>query len=141
MRVSEWNGVSGRDQCCHPMLFLVVMDPLLCQLEESGMGLLVNSFYAGGFLHADNIRTLASNVSSMEEQVAMVQDFARQNLLRLNVQKCEIVVFSRSKMKQFPECSIDGELIPAGDVGKCLGYWWREDLMATRAVEENIKKT
>ena len=43
-------------------------------------------------------------------------------------------------MKQFPECSIDGELIPAGDVGKCLGYWWREDLMATRAVEENMKK-
>ena len=38
---------------------------------------------------------------------------ARQNLLRLNVQKCEIVVFSRNKMKQFPECTIDGELIPA----------------------------
>ena len=123
-----------------PVLFLVVMDPFLRQLEESGMGLSVNSFYAGGFLHADDIRTLASNVSSMEEQVAMVQDFARQNLLRLNVQKCEIVVFSRSKMKQFPECSIDRELIPAGDVGKCLGYWWREDLMAIRAVEENIKK-
>ena len=49
----------------------------------------VNSFYAGSFLHADDIRTLASNVSSMEEQVAMVQNFARQNLLRLNVQKCE----------------------------------------------------
>ena len=55
------------------------------------MGLSVSSFYAGGFLHADDIRTLASNVSSIEEQVAMVQDFARQNLLRLNVQKCEIV--------------------------------------------------
>ena len=51
-----------------------------------------------------------------------------------------IVVFSRNKMKQFPKYSIDGELIPAGDVGKCLGDWWREDLMATRAVEENIKK-
>ena len=48
-----------------------------------------------------------------------------------------IVVFSRNKI---PKCSIDGELIPAGDVGKCLGDWWREDLMATRAVEENIKK-
>ena len=59
-----------------PMLFLVVVDPLLRQLEESGMGLSVNSFYAGSFLHADDIRTLASNVSSMEEQVAMVQDFA-----------------------------------------------------------------
>ena len=70
----------------------------------------------------------------------MDQDFARQNLLRLNVQKCEIVVFSRSKLKQFPDCSIDGEVIPAGNVGRCLEYWWSEDLMATRTVEENIKK-
>ena len=65
------------------MLFLVVMDPLLRQLEESGMGLSVNSFYAGGFLHTDDIRTLASNVSSMEDQVAMVQNFA--SLLRLKL--------------------------------------------------------
>ena len=41
-------------------------------------------------------------------------------------------------MKQFPECSTDGELISAGDVSKCLGCCWREDLVATRAVEENI---
>ena len=49
------------------------------------MGLSVNSFYAGGFLHTDDIRTLASNVLSMEDQVAMVQNFARQNLLRLKL--------------------------------------------------------
>ena len=42
-----------------PVLFLVVMDPLSHQLEESGIGLSVNSFYAGGFLHADDIRTFA----------------------------------------------------------------------------------
>ena len=45
-----------------PVLFLMVMDPLLRQLEESGMGLSVNSYYAVGFLHADDIRTLASLV-------------------------------------------------------------------------------
>ena len=60
--------------------------------------------------------------------------------MRLNVQKCEIVVFSRNKIKQLPTVSINGEVIPAEDVGKCLGYWWREDRMATRAVEENTKK-
>ena len=37
-----------------PTLFLLVMDPLLKQLELSGLGLSVN-FYAGGFLHADDI--------------------------------------------------------------------------------------
>ena len=27
-----------------------------------------------------------------------------------------------------------------GSEGKCLGYWWRGDLMANRAVEEGVKK-
>ena len=86
---------------------------LIASAEESGIGLSVNSFYAGGFLHADDIRALASSVSSKEEQVAMVQKFVRENLLKLNAQKCEIVVFLRNQTKQFPECSIDGEVITA----------------------------
>ena len=32
-----------------PTLFLLVMEPLLKQLEVSGLGLSVNNFYAGGF--------------------------------------------------------------------------------------------
>ena len=43
-----------------PALLLLVMDPLLRQLQASGIGHSVNSFYVGGFLHADDIRTLAS---------------------------------------------------------------------------------
>ena len=35
---------------------------------------------------------------------------------------------------------VDGSVLPAGDMGKCLGYWWKGDLLATRAVEENIMK-
>ena len=31
--------------------------------------------------------------------------------------------------------------MPASDVGKCLGYWWKGDLFATKSVDENIKKT
>jgi len=38
-----------------PALFLLVMDPLLRVLEQSGLGLSVNNFYAGGFLHGDDI--------------------------------------------------------------------------------------
>ena len=33
-----------------PALYLLVMDPLLRQLQVSGVGLSINSFYAGGFL-------------------------------------------------------------------------------------------
>ena len=35
---------------------------------------------------------------------------------------------------------MDGSVLPAGVVGKCLGYWWKSDLLATKSVEENITK-
>ena len=78
-----------------PALFLLVMDPLLRRLQSSGLGLSVNHFYTGGFLHADDIRTLASSEESIDRQVALVKAFAEENLLKLNVSKCEIVHFLR----------------------------------------------
>ena len=33
-----------------------------------------------------------------------------------------------------PTCEVDGSVLPPGEAGKCLGYWWE------RTVEENIKK-
>ena len=50
-------------------LFLLVMDPLLRQLWASGMVLSMNNFYAGGFLHVDDIRTLVSSEASLHLQV------------------------------------------------------------------------
>ena len=49
-------------------------------------------------------------------------------------------MFSVQHSTPFPVCQVDGLVMPAGDVGKCLGYWWKEDLSASRSVEENIQK-
>ena len=84
--------------------------------------------------------TLASSLDVLEAQVACVQRFAGENFLRLNTRKCEVVVFSIDSHTAYPECEIQGEAIPVGSEGKCLGYWWRGELMANRAVEEGIKK-
>ena len=123
-----------------PALFLLVMDPLLRQLQASGLGLTVNEFYAEGFLHADDIRTLATSEKSLQAQVMMVNEFARKNFLKLNLSKCEVVVFTRSQQGALPVCEVEGSVLPASGWGKCLGFWWKGDLLATRAVEENIKK-
>lgn len=79
-----------------PALFLLIVDPLLKALEWSGLGLSVNHFCAGGFLHADNIRTPATSTGSVEAQcqMTMVNDFAAHNFLGQNIQQCEIVMFS-----------------------------------------------
>lgn len=124
-----------------PALFLLVMDPLLRQLQVSGVGLSINNFYAGGFLHADDIRTLATSEASLRHQIELVKVFADQNLLKLNISNCELVLFSKqASSSTLPVCEVDGSVLPAGDTRKCLGYWWKGDLSASRSVEENILK-
>ena len=58
----------------------------------------------------------------MQCQVALVKAFAEESLLKLNVSKCEIILFSSHKGSAFPVCEVGGSVMPAGDVGKCLGY-------------------
>ena len=133
--VSRWRGKRSK------VLFLLVIDPLLKQLEVSGLGLSMNNSYAGRFLHADDIRTLATSIDTLNAQVALVKKFAENNFLKLNVQKCEVVVFYRGqRCDVLPECEIDGSILPSGYEGKCLGFWWRGALLASHAVEENNQK-
>ena len=39
-----------------------------------------------------------------------------------------------------PDCDVNGVVVPSGDVGKCLGYWWKGDLSPSKSIEENINK-
>ena len=54
----------------------------------------MDRFYTGGFIHADDIHTLASNISTLEEQVALVQKFASDNFLNLIVGKINMSVLN-----------------------------------------------
>ena len=65
-----------------PVLFVIVMDPLLKLLEESSLGLSVNGFYAGGFLHADDIRTLDTSNTVKSEVLKL-----RQKTLILSIKR------------------------------------------------------
>ena len=118
------------------------MDPLLKQLEASGLGLSVNNFYAGEFPHVDDISTLATRTESLSAQAALVKSFTKDNFLKLNVQKCKIVTFDREqKGGVLPKCKIEGSILPSGFDGKYFSYWWRRYLIVTCAVEGGIRKT
>ena len=67
-----------------PTLFNIVMDPLLTSLESSDLGLCVNRLYGGAYLHADNIRTLSSSATTLQEQITEVHAFCKNNFLQLN---------------------------------------------------------
>ena len=66
--------------------------------------------------------------------------FATENFLTLNADKCEVVVFKRGCTADSQPCAVGGLTLPTGYAGKCLGFWWQSDLLATRAITENIKK-
>ena len=40
-----------------PVLFLLIMDPLLKSLQSKGLGPSISGTYAGGFIHADDMHT------------------------------------------------------------------------------------
>ena len=73
------------------------MNPLLRQLQSLLLGASVNNMYADGFLHADDIRTLAPNTSTLEAQISFVKRFTEENFLKLNPSKSEIVAFKKAK--------------------------------------------
>ena len=72
-----------------PTLFLLVMDPLLKKLESASLGLKINDLFVGGFTHADNIRTITNNTSSLNDQLEAVSSFTSENFLQLNPSKTE----------------------------------------------------
>lgn len=59
------------------------------QLQECGLGLSVNSFYCC-FLHADDIRTVATSNGSLERQVAIVKEFT---VSKAKCSQCEVDVW------------------------------------------------
>ena len=117
------------------------MDPLLISLHKSGVGLSVNDYYAGGFLHADDIQTLSTSIDSLEVQVSAVHDFARNNFLKLNFQKCEIIPFScDASHSGIPTCKMDNTTLPVVATAKCLGYWWGRTYLQQSQLKKMLRK-
>ena len=125
-----------------PVLFLLVMDPLLRGLEANHLGPSLQSTYLGAFAHADDIRTITSNLTTLQKQVNFVQKFCTDHALTLNLSKCEVLAVSPTKPSlTSPICYLSDHhpLIPC-ESAKCLGYWWSWDLSSSKSIHEAIAK-
>ena len=113
------------------------MDPLLRQLQSLSIGASVNNMYVGGFLHADDIRTLAST-TTLEAQISTIKKFTEDNFLKLNTSKCEIVAFKKSSIRTNKESFEVGECsFPVSGEAIYLGYQWKQDLSSSSAIPQN----
>ena len=52
------------------------MDPILLELQKKSCGLSVNGLFLGALSHADDIRTLSTNLSDCKQQIVAVSTFA-----------------------------------------------------------------
>ena len=124
-----------------PALFLLIMDPLLRQLQALSISASVNNMYAGGFLHADDIHTLAPNTSTLEAKLSFVKRFTEENFLRLNPSKCEIVAFKKAKEPaDTGEVRVDECCFLVRETATCLGYQWKYDLSSSHAIQIRVQK-
>ena len=60
-----------------PMLFNLVMDPLLTELQGKSLGISINGLSLVAFAHADDLRTMASNMEDATEQASVVYSFTK----------------------------------------------------------------
>ena len=122
-----------------PILFLLVMDPLLQELRQLSYGPSVCGLYLGAFSHSDDIRTLATNISDCQLQVSNVHNFASSQGFTLNVNKCE-AIFSPSSPANITHITAGHLKIPVTNSAKCLGALWCSNLSCKKWVESNIDK-
>ena len=122
-----------------PVLFLLVMDPILLALKNKPCGLNICGLYLGAFCHADDIRTLASSKPDCSHHISSVEDFASSRGLKLSVEKCEAVI--SPSLRNAP-LSLSGRdiCIPVTNAARCLGAWWTPDLSCSTWIDSNIKK-
>ena len=62
-----------------PSLILLMMDPLLQQLQNYSPGISVNNAFTRGYLHAKDIHTLANSLSSLKSKIKTVSRFSSEN--------------------------------------------------------------
>ena len=122
-----------------PLLFNLVMDPLLTELRSRSLGISINGLFLGAFAHADDLRTMASNVEDTTDQASLVYSFTRSRGLHLCLEKCALLPSS----KNFPLSSlkIDNETsLPVEKSVKCLGIWWDTSPSSRLSIKERIQK-
>ena len=122
-----------------PVLFTLVMDPILQSLKEKPCGLNICGLYLGTFCHADDIRTLASSKSDCGLHISSVKDFASVRGLTLNIEKCEAII--SPSLRNSPSSLRGGDIcIPVTNAARCLGAWWTPNLCCSNWIDSNIKK-
>ena len=122
-----------------PMLFNLVIDPLLTELRSRSLGISINGLFLGAFAHADDLRTMASNMEHASDQASFVHPFTKSRGLHLCLEKCAFLPsrrhFPSSSLKIYNEISL-----PVEKSIRCLGVCWDGSPTSRVSVNERMQK-
>ena len=79
-------------------------------------------------MHADDVRTVATNKHSVINQASEINSFTQDNNLNLNTSKLEIIRISQVP-KPTETLHIGDFSVTTSKSAKCLGVWWSESLL------------
>ena len=97
------------------------------------------SIYAGSFGHADDLRSVTTNLVSIQRQAEIVHKFiiTINKFLTLNLDKLKLLPMSSGLSSE--ECS-GSHTVSSSTSVKCLGVIWSSNLSPKAAIEHNIHK-
>ena len=120
-----------------PILFSIVIDSLLRNVEATGQGLSISGQYLGASAYADDLRALSNFPTAAEIQGNCLKAFCNTNSLTLNSDKTEVVVFKKGPHKS-QTLNVAGQRINTQSCTKCLGVWLEHNLSPSNSIEKNI---
>ena len=83
---------------------------------------------------------LPANKFKTQENLDYISKWTNENLMKLNVAKCNYMVFSRSKTKFATRIKINNQTIDKISMIKLLGVWISEDLSWSKNCKEICRK-
>ena len=107
-----------------PMLFLLVMDSILTELQSADTGLSINGIYAGSIGHADDLRSVTPRLVGVQKQADVMKSFTEWNGLILNTEKLELLAISDGNSPSDCTAEICSISVTSSSTARCLGVMW-----------------
>jgi hypothetical protein len=121
--LSQWfNVMQGTRQggISSPILYLLFINDLINELQESGLGCCIYNFHASSPTVADDMVLLSYSVSGLQKMIDLCNNYSRKWRFLYNASKCSVITFNATSLNN-NMLKLGNELVPTSNSYKHLG--------------------
>ena len=112
---------------------------MLSEMRSKSLGISINGLSLGAFAHADDLRTMASNIEDTSKQALFVNSFTTSRVFHLCLEKCALLSPSNNPLTSSLKID-DVTSLPVEKSVNCLGVWWDNSASSHACIKERIQK-